>query len=172
MSLQTILTLRPMNKAVAMCLPAVVLFILFRDGIKSMLLSWEAAEYSHGYLIPIVAAYMAFQVWPRISLRSGDGAWIGVGIVCSSVIALFAGETSALLVITQYSFLLALVGLVVVLVGVGRAIGLWAPLMFLGFMVPLPDFLYNNLSSNLQLISSAIGVAVIRLMGIHRFLGR
>ncbi len=37
-------------------------------------------------------------------------------------------------------------------------------------MVPLPDFLYNNLSSYLQLISSEIGVSFIRAAGISVFL--
>jgi exosortase D (VPLPA-CTERM-specific) len=37
-------------------------------------------------------------------------------------------------------------------------------------MVPLPPFIYNNLSGQLQLISSELGVAVIRLFGISVFL--
>jgi exosortase D (VPLPA-CTERM-specific) len=40
------------------------------------------------------------------------------------------------------------------------------PLAYLLFMVPLPNFLYNNLSQALQLVSSAIGVEFIRLFGI------
>lgn len=37
-------------------------------------------------------------------------------------------------------------------------------------MIPLPNFLYNNLSSQLQLISSQLGVFVIRLFDISVFL--
>jgi exosortase D (VPLPA-CTERM-specific) len=37
-------------------------------------------------------------------------------------------------------------------------------------MVPLPPFIYNTLSTKLQLISSEIGVAVIRLFGISVYL--
>jgi exosortase D (VPLPA-CTERM-specific) len=44
------------------------------------------------------------------------------------------------------------------------------PLFILFFMIPLPNFLFNNLSSQLQLISSQIGVAVIRLFDISVFL--
>jgi exosortase D (VPLPA-CTERM-specific) len=51
-----------------------------------------------------------------------------------------------------------------------RAAVLWAPILFLGFMIPLPSFLYNNLSNDLQLLSSAVGVAVIRAFGIPVFL--
>ena len=43
-------------------------------------------------------------------------------------------------------------------------------LAYLIFMVPLPNFLYFNLSQSLQLLSSEIGVWVIRLFGISVFL--
>jgi len=37
-------------------------------------------------------------------------------------------------------------------------------------MIPLPDFLYNNLSADLQMLSSQFGVAVLRLAGVSVFL--
>jgi exosortase D (VPLPA-CTERM-specific) len=46
----------------------------------------------------------------------------------------------------------------------------WAPVFLLIFMIPLPGFLYQGLSSQLQLISSQIGVAVIRLFDISVYL--
>src|SRR5207249_6025920 len=46
----------------------------------------------------------------------------------------------------------------------------WVPLMILFFMVPLPNFLYQGLSAQLQLLSSKLGVSVIRLCDISVFL--
>ncbi|MFW2405831.1 MAG: VPLPA-CTERM-specific exosortase XrtD, partial [Gammaproteobacteria bacterium] len=46
----------------------------------------------------------------------------------------------------------------------------WVPLVYLFFMIPLPAFIYQGLSSELQLISSELGVAVIRFFGISVFL--
>jgi exosortase D (VPLPA-CTERM-specific) len=52
-----------------------------------------------------------------------------------------------------------------------RAFRLALPsLALLLLMNPLPAFVYNNLSAKLQLISSQLGVAVIRLFGISVFL--
>jgi len=59
---------------------------------------------------------------------------------------------------------------VVALIGLKSALRLWAPLLYFGFMVPLPQFLYIKLSSAMQLISSELGVAFIRLIGIPVFL--
>ncbi|MEW6331948.1 MAG: VPLPA-CTERM-specific exosortase XrtD, partial [Pseudomonadota bacterium] len=47
---------------------------------------------------------------------------------------------------------------------------IWIPMAFLVFMIPLPPFLYQELSAQLQLISSELGVAVIRLFGISVYL--
>ncbi|MBK6451782.1 MAG: exosortase [Proteobacteria bacterium] len=60
----------------------------------------------------------------------------------------------------------------VVLAGVGLRVfrRLWAPLFILLLMVPLPDFLLNNLSAEMQLISSAIGVWFMRLFGVSVYL--
>ena len=44
------------------------------------------------------------------------------------------------------------------------------PLALLFFVVPLPNFLYTNLSAQLQLISSEIGVWFVRRFGISVYL--
>jgi exosortase D (VPLPA-CTERM-specific) len=68
--------------------------------------------------------------------------------------------------VVQYGFIALVTGLVVAAVGVRGALAVWVPLAYLLFMVPLPNFLYNNLSQSLQLISSSIGVGVVRLFDI------
>ncbi len=59
-----------------------------------------------------------------------------------------------------------LTGLVLAFTGT-RAFRLLAmPLLILVFMIPLPQFVLNNLSTDLQLLSSQLGVWFIRLFGI------
>ena len=52
--------------------------------------------------------------------------------------------------------------LVLALVGRSAFRAIWKPLVILIFMIPLPEFFNGSLSLNLQLLSSAIGVAIIR----------
>ena len=47
---------------------------------------------------------------------------------------------------------------------------IWVPLLLLVFMIPLPQFIYQGLSAELQLISSELGVAFIRLAAISVYL--
>jgi exosortase D (VPLPA-CTERM-specific) len=132
-----------------------------------MVRAWSSDEYSHGYLIPIIALLMIWQNWQNISkTRSASGAWIGTGLVVVGLAMFLMGELGTLYVIVQYSFLITLAGVAITYFGSRSLRHLWVPLVYLMFMIPLPSFLYNGLSAKLQLISSELGVAFIKLVGI------
>jgi exosortase D (VPLPA-CTERM-specific) len=69
-----------------------------------------------------------------------------------------------------YGFILCVGALVLVAMGSRRGLGLWVPVFYLVFMLPLPRFLYWPLSVKLQLLSSKIGVALIAALGIPVYL--
>ncbi len=151
----------------AIALSGAALVYIFRDGLVFMVANWGRDEYSHGYLIPVLALLMAWQSWPEIARRrDASGAWAGAAVVVLGLAVYLMGELGTLYVLIQYAFLITLTGVVIAVLG-WRALGrLWVPLVYLGFMIPLPQFLYNGLSTKLQLISSELGVAVIKLAGI------
>ncbi len=130
---------------------------------------WERAEYNHSYLIPFVAAFLLWQRLPALA-RVPERAWAGTVLVVVAFAVMLIGELSALFTIVQYGFLALLIGLFISAFGLNALKWAWAPLVYLFFMVPLPNFIYNNLSQSLQLISSEIGVAFIRLFGISVYL--
>jgi exosortase D (VPLPA-CTERM-specific) len=147
------------------------LIFLFRDGLSVMVNFWEQKEeYNHGYLIPVVALYLALVRAEDLRKVKVASSFAGLPLVLFGLALLFVGELSAVYIITQYAFLIALVGLVVTAYGWAGARTLWVPLAYLFFMIPLPSFLYNNLSSELQLLSSQFGVAFLRLVGISVYL--
>jgi exosortase D (VPLPA-CTERM-specific) len=154
---------------------AVGLGLVFWDGLVYMAEHWDTEEYSHGSLIPIIAAFLIWQKKDALqatvlSGRGRRGAPLGVVVLLIGLFAGLLGELSTVYLVIQYGFLVALFGVVLALVGWAGIRLLWAPLLYLVFMIPLPDFLYVNLSAYLQLLSSQIGVAVIRLFGIPVFL--
>ncbi len=151
------------------------LCIVFWDGLSYMADHWHAEEYSHGPLIPIIAAFLIWQKKDALQAavlaeRRPRGAAVGVVVLFFGLLAGLLGELSTVYLVIQYGFLVALFGVALALVGWSGMRLIWAPLLYLVFMVPLPDFLYVNLSAQLQLWSSQIGVAVIRLFDIPVFL--
>jgi exosortase D (VPLPA-CTERM-specific) len=80
------------------------------------------------------------------------------------------GDFSAIRLFSQYGFIVGLFGLSVCLIGWRGTRIIAVPLGVLVFMIPLPQFLLRELSQQLQLVSSELGVALIRTFGISVFL--
>ncbi|MEO0421322.1 MAG: VPLPA-CTERM-specific exosortase XrtD [Pseudomonadota bacterium] len=144
--------------------------LIFFDGLAFMVDEWSREEYSHGYLIPIIAAAMVWRERRALSSLAWSGSYLGLLVTFAGLGLFLLGELSTLYVLIQYAFLLTLTGVCLAIFGVRAMRYLWVPLVYLFFMIPLPNFLYANLSQQLQLISSALGVAVIRLFDISVFL--
>ena len=147
------------------------LLFITSDGMAFMVHQWEVREeYSHGYMIPLISAFLLWQKKDVIEKRDFNGSWTGVFIVALGLCIAFLGKISATHVIVQYGFLVTLIGFAYSYTGKDAIKLIIVPLLFLFFMMPLPGIFLFRLSSELQLISSQMGVAVIRLFGISVYL--
>ncbi len=143
----------------------------FIDGLVFMEKWWsEREEYGHGYIIPFITLFLIWQKSDKLEFIEFNGAWAGLPLTLFGLFLYYAGELSSLYTIVQYGFLVALFGVVLSLMGVRAFRIILVPLLILFFMIPLPNFLFNNLSAQLQLVSSEIGVFFIRLFDISVFL--
>jgi exosortase D (VPLPA-CTERM-specific) len=146
---------------------ACLIAYVFRDGISDMIGNWnDKEEYSHGWLIPVVTMYLIWQEKERLSSISPISSWVGVGITVCAAALFLLGEISTLYTIEQYALVILIFGIVLAMEGSERFKLIWVPLFMLFFMIPLPDFLYRSLSAQLQLMSSSLGVDMIRLCDI------
>lgn len=137
------------------------------DGLVEMVRRWSTSEeYGYGYMIPVITLFLIWQRKDKLAAQPFQGSWMGVGVLILGVLVTLVGQLSALHSITQYGFLIALIGGLYGLLGHAAFRIILVPLLLLFLMVPLPAFLFNNLSAQLQLISSEIGVWVIRLFGV------
>ncbi len=150
---------------------ALLLGILFYDGLHFMVSQWNhVEEYSYGYLIPLITAFLIWQRKNILNQLSYTGSYIGLGCVLLGLFIFFIGELATLYIVVQYAFLLVVSGLFLSLMGWEAFKKILVPLLILVFMIPLPNFVFNNISGQLQLISSQIGVWFIRLFDISVFL--
>jgi len=141
-------------------------YVTFRTGVDlSAGWIWTRPEYSQGLIIPFIAAFLIWQQRDWLERTPFPGAWSGVAVLLFAVVLNGVGHLGGLFA-QQYAALVALGGLVLALVGTRVFRRLWVALFILLFMIPLPDFLYQNLSAQLQLLSSRAGVWVIRQFGI------
>jgi exosortase D (VPLPA-CTERM-specific) len=143
----------------------------FWDGLTDMWNVWvNYPEYSHSLLVPPIAAFLLWQQKDRLETVEFGGSWRGVVLVGFGGALLVLGQLGTIYVVIEYAFLLTLFGLTLALTGAKAFRLIAVPLLVLLFMIPLPSFFFTNLSSKLQLISSELGAAFIRLFGISVFL--
>lgn len=148
-----------------------LLGFIFYDALYEMEHIWSIKEeYGHGYMIPFISMFFIWQKSDQIEKIEYAGFWGGVLLIFAGLSLYYMGTLSSIYTITQYAFIIVLFGTVLSVTGVKVFKVIFVPLAMLVFMIPLPAFLLNNLSSQLQLISSQIGVAVIRLFDISVFL--
>jgi len=147
-----------------------LLIAIYRESLFVLLTWWETPEYSHGYMIPVVALFLLWQRLNDLPSTMQQGSWVGLGVLIIGLLFYVLGVLSKTSTISQYGFLLSLVGVTLAFIGSKAMRLIWVALFYLIFMIPLPGFFYTSLSSHMQLLSSEIGVAVIRLFGISVYL--
>jgi exosortase D (VPLPA-CTERM-specific) len=136
-----------------------------------MVARWNnSEEYGYGYLIPIITLFL---IWQRKNQLAGiefKSSVTGLVIVALGGILFFIGEIATTHALSQYGFVITIMGAALALMGWQAFKIVLVPLALLFFMVPFPSFILNNLSAKLQLISSQLGVVVIRWFGVSVYL--
>ena len=145
--------------------------VAFLPALRFMVATWDQVpEFGYGYFVPFVTAYLIWQCSDRLRLRDCQGSWKGLWIILAGLLLGLVGALSAIRMTSQYGFVLALFGISVTWLGWQGTRIIAAPLAMLFFMIPLPQFLLRELSEQLQLLSSQLGVALIRLFDISVYL--
>lgn len=149
-----------------------LLGLAFKESLEEMIGVWLGSEeYSHGFFIPVISIYL---IWIRrnelIFVRSIQESLLGLIILAIGLLLALLGGLATIRTIQHYAFIVALTGVFAAAFGKQSFKIAGVPLLFLFFMVPFPNFILNNLSSKLQLISSWLGVEFIRACDIMVFL--
>ena len=156
----------------SLTLIAVLTAILgFRGGLAELFHRWTTQEeYSHGFIIPFVTLWFLWSRRDAIISNIGRPSWLGAGLMVLAIAMLIIGELSAVFILSQLGFVVALFGIALAFGGYSLLRIVFVPIAFLLFAIPLPYFIDAMLTLRLQLISSELGVWLIRLFNIPVYL--
>ena len=154
----------------------IFVFLIFLVLVLTGVLYWESFielerrwatqdEYSHGYLIPVISLYLIWENRHQFLREEFEGSYSGIFLVLFALFILMAGEVSALYILNHASFIVLLFGLSITIFG-RRSKILITPILLLLFAIPLPYFIEIILTAKMQLISSSLGVEMLRLINI------
>jgi exosortase D (VPLPA-CTERM-specific) len=146
--------------------------VFFSAGLDALLRAWQKPEYSHGPLIPVLSLLLFLRQLKEVPVNFGSvpDRWPGVAVMLGAVAFGLLGNLSGIDDVVAYAMILWIWG--VLLTSFGWKVGLlfWPPVLHLVYMLPLPDTFYYKLSNYLQLVSSELGVDILRLLGVPVFL--
>lgn len=142
--------------------------IIFREAASAMFDAWQQEEYSHGYLVPLIALLLLINKMndERITPQS---SWLGLGIVVTCVMGQFIFQLAGVKGLQPQIFMLSLIGLFILFYGLKSSLAVTGPLLIVLFAAPLPKFFYYTISFKMQMMSTTIGTMILRLFGISVF---
>ena len=147
-----------------------LLAYMYADSLVFLFSHWIGSEdYSHGIFVPLISAFLVWQVRQRVEQVNRENSWWGVALIAMGLLLFVIGEFSTIYVMLHFSLWMVLVGLVIALIGTRGTKTIGFPLCYLLTAIPLPVFFYASLSSQLQLWSSALGVGCLQLVGVMAF---
>ncbi len=166
---------KPSSVLSSQALLALAALLVCLAGFSSALLElvhrWNTQEeYSHGFLIPIVTAWLLWARRDALRASIDRPSLTGVALILIAIAMGIIGELSAIWILSQVGFVLALMGIVLAVGGYSLLSVTFIPIAYLLFAIPLPYFIDAVLTLKLQLISSELGVFFIRLFQIPVYL--
>ena len=130
---------------------------------------WQQPEYSHGYLIPLFAGgllYLRREPFGEVSVTE---RLAGLSMIAVGVVGLVVSAAIILSTPENYAFLIAMLG-VVVLVGGWRALRWAGPAVaYLFFMFPLPGAVARKLLDPLQTLATFCSCVVLQTLGVDAY---
>ncbi|MEI9812840.1 MAG: exosortase/archaeosortase family protein [Acidobacteriota bacterium] len=113
-------------------------------------------DVSHGFFVPIVALYIAWQRRDALLSLNTKPSWVGAALMIWAALQAYIGAMGAELFLQRSAFLEAVVGLLLLVGGWALIRELLFPLALLPFMIPIPTVVYSQITFPLQLFASQV----------------
>ena len=144
-----------------------LLAVLSYPILYPMVVQWNNdPDYSHGFLIPFIAAYFIWERRHHILARSPQPDRLGVALIGIGLSIFLVGLVGAELYMQRVSLLVVLAGGVLLILGRDALKVLAFPIGFLLFMIPLPAIVVNAIAFPLQLFAAKTATYCLDTFGI------
>jgi exosortase len=127
---------------------------------------WNDPNFSHGFFVPLFAAFVIWQERSRLSTLTPQPSWWGLLFLGCGLCVLIIGQMGAELFLSRLSLLIAAGGLIVLFLGWNFFRALLFPWAFLLLMIPIPAIVFNQLTFPLQLLASKVASTTLPWMGV------
>ncbi|MEE8576865.1 MAG: exosortase/archaeosortase family protein [candidate division Zixibacteria bacterium] len=149
-------TLAPFGLLLLIYLPAVV------DLVSDW---WNDDNYSHGFLIPVVSAWLLWQKREKLSTQIVSRDNKGLILLLAGISLFVAANAGAEYFSLRVSMVVCLFGLIYFMFGRELVRMSWFEIAFLCFMMPIPYVIYFAATFPMQLLASKVTAFVLNAIG-------
>ena len=145
----------------------VLLGAVYHSIVYEMILDWKKDDnYSHGFLVPFIAAYLAYMRKDDLLAAVVRPCNAGLAVIAMGLGVLFLGWLGTEYFTMRSSLVVIMAGSVLYLLGWEVFKILLAPLCYLLLMVPIPYIIYDAAAFPLKLLVTKVSVLSMKALGI------
>lgn len=122
-------------------------------------------QYSHGFLVPLVAAGLIWMRRERLGTETLRGSWLGIPLIVVGIAMRLAAARFYFEWFDWLSILPTVAGLCLLIGGLPAWRCAWPALLFLAFMIPLPYRLETMLGGPLQSVATLASTLALQTLG-------
>jgi len=160
-------SLSQLSKLAPAAILLVVLLAVYIPVLIEMVRDWiRDPNYNHGFLIPVVSAYLLWTNRQKLRAQTRAPSLLGLLGLLAAGTMLILGTAGAEVFTQRMSFLLMLASLVLFLYGWGHLRLVGFPIAFMFFAIPLPYVIYYGLTGPLQALAAKLAVVGLKGAGI------
>jgi exosortase len=146
---------------------SLLLGICYAPVLTALVRQWfDDADMGHAFAVPIFAAYIAWKKRDQIAGVLPSPNWWGLAVMLWAGLQLYVGTLGAELFLTRTSFVISIIGAVLLLGGTKYLKIFGFSLFLLFFMIPIPAVIYTQITFPLQLFASRVAENTIDLLQI------
>lgn len=145
----------------------VLLVVLYWRVVPDMVLQWKQDEnYSHGFLVPLIAGYFLWQSWPELKDKAVAPSNWGFVVLVLGLLQLLVAWVGTEFFTMRSSLIVLIAALVLLLFGWQMLKEMALPIGYLIFMVPIPYIIYDIVAFPLKLFVTKVSVWFLQLCGV------
>jgi exosortase len=127
---------------------------------------WQIPDFSHGFLVPIFAAYLVWVKRKTLLDTKIAPTWSGIAVVALGLVILLLGVYGAELFLSRVSLVILLAGMVLGFGGWQLLKELRFALLVLLLAIPIPSIIFNEITLPLQILASKLASALLPIFGV------
>jgi exosortase len=127
---------------------------------------WQIPDFSHGFLVPIFAAYLLWEKRSILLATKIAPSWSGIAVMALGLAVLLLGVYGSELFLSRVSLVILLAGLTLCFGGRLLLKELRFALLVLLLAIPIPAILFNQITFPLQLLASRLASDLLPLFAV------